>query len=198
LLPGLACYSILTLIGYFYCLLAGLILDHPFPSKINKTINCRLRRLRFAEDRLQVRLRSAGTQKGDLLGINKKPRREFLAPLEVSHDHLLITPPSHFTPQNTKGWVDGLINYGGATIAQILTQAEILSRRILPLERASIFKAKIEDLFLKCCILGDDSKNKEVLYAFENSLSINISSNRFPSPSYSGFSRIVLFALPTS
>ena len=28
-----------------------------------------------------------------------------MRPLEASHDHLLITPPSHFIPQKVRGWV---------------------------------------------------------------------------------------------
>jgi hypothetical protein len=35
----------------------------------------------------------------------RHPQREILSPLEASHDHLLITPPSHFTPQKFKGFV---------------------------------------------------------------------------------------------
>ncbi len=35
----------------------------------------------------------------------KHPQREILSPSEVSHDHLLITPPSHFTPQKVRGLV---------------------------------------------------------------------------------------------
>jgi hypothetical protein len=35
----------------------------------------------------------------------RHPQREILSPLEASLDHLLITPPSHFTPQKVRGWV---------------------------------------------------------------------------------------------
>ena len=30
-----------------------------------------------------------------------------MSPLEASHDHLLVTPPSHFTLQKAKGQVNG-------------------------------------------------------------------------------------------
>jgi hypothetical protein len=51
--------------------------------------------------------------------------------LEVSLDHLLITPPSHFTPQKVEGFVAGLIGNGRESMAEILDHAEILSREIL-------------------------------------------------------------------
>ena len=38
---------------------------------------------------------------------------EILSPLEASLDHLLVTPPSHFTPQKAEGFVVGLITYRG-------------------------------------------------------------------------------------
>ena len=54
-----------------------------------------------------MRLRSHGDQMelergfiGDKL---KNLQESFWAPVEVSHDHFLVTPPSHFTPQKVKG-----------------------------------------------------------------------------------------------
>jgi hypothetical protein len=35
----------------------------------------------------------------------RRPQREILSPLEASQDHLLVTPPSHFTPQKVRGFV---------------------------------------------------------------------------------------------
>ncbi len=32
--------------------------------------------------------------------------------LEASYDHLLVTPPSHFTPQKVRGWV-GVLGFLG-------------------------------------------------------------------------------------
>ncbi len=37
--------------------------------------------------------------------IGKYPQREILSPLEASHCHLLVTPPSHFKLQKVKGFV---------------------------------------------------------------------------------------------
>jgi hypothetical protein len=51
--------------------------------------------------------------------------------LEASYDHLLITPPSHFTPQKVKGYVIELTATGRESVAVILDQAEILSREFL-------------------------------------------------------------------
>jgi hypothetical protein len=39
------------------------------------------------------------------------PQREILSPLEASHDHLLITPPSHRAQLKVRGFVVGLIDY---------------------------------------------------------------------------------------
>ena len=51
--------------------------------------------------------------------------------LEASHRHLLVTPPSHFTPQKVEGFVVGLTGNGRESMAEILDRAEILSREIL-------------------------------------------------------------------
>jgi hypothetical protein len=32
----------------------------------------------------------------------KNPQKDINTPLRVSHDHLLITPPSHFTPRKVE------------------------------------------------------------------------------------------------
>ena len=48
--------------------------------------------------------------------------------LEASHDHLLVTPPSHRTHLKVEGFVVGLIDNGRESMAEILDHAEILSR----------------------------------------------------------------------
>ena len=47
----------------------------------------------------------------------RHPQREILSPLEALHDHLLVTPPSHFSPQKGKGFVVGFIWVRGVTTA---------------------------------------------------------------------------------
>jgi hypothetical protein len=37
--------------------------------------------------------------------MEKKTPMGIYLPLEASHDHLLVTPPSHFAPQKDKGFV---------------------------------------------------------------------------------------------
>jgi len=37
----------------------------------------------------------------------KNLQETFWGPLEVSQDHFLVTPPSHFTPQKVEGFVVG-------------------------------------------------------------------------------------------
>ena len=39
--------------------------------------------------------------------MEKNPQREILSPLEASLDQLWITPPSHFSFQKVKGFVEG-------------------------------------------------------------------------------------------
>jgi hypothetical protein len=51
--------------------------------------------------------------------------------LEVSLDHLLITPPSHRDHLKVRGFVVGLIGNGRESMAEILDHAEILSREFL-------------------------------------------------------------------
>ena len=115
-------------------------------------------RLRFAEDGLQVRWRSAGDQSG-FIEDNKIPPRELGTPLEASHDHLLVTPPSHFTPQKAKGWVDRL-NKGceGTIVKRILLTSEIVKGKIA-FKNTPDFQAQTDDLRLKCCILGENPQN---------------------------------------
>jgi hypothetical protein len=57
-------------------------------------------------DAFQVRWRSAGEQ---ALGGHKSKSLQKGIPtlLEASRDHLLVTPPSHFTAQKVKGFVVG-------------------------------------------------------------------------------------------
>jgi hypothetical protein len=59
---------------------------------------------------MEIRLKSTM----DLLEENEKPPREAWAPLEVSPDHLLITPPSHFAPRKVRGLVVGFTWQRGA------------------------------------------------------------------------------------
>jgi hypothetical protein len=66
----------------------------------------RISRLRFAEDRLQVRWRSSGEQ-AILRNELKSLQKGFTILLEASLSHFLVTPPSHFTPQKVKGFVVG-------------------------------------------------------------------------------------------
>ena len=49
----------------------------------------------------------------------------------ASLDHLLMTPPSHFSSQKVEGFVIELTGTGRKSVAVILDQAEILSREIL-------------------------------------------------------------------
>ena len=51
----------------------------------------------------------------DLLRINEKPPGEFKTLLEVSLDHLLVTPPSHFIPQKVRDYFDKFIGIHGRT-----------------------------------------------------------------------------------
>jgi hypothetical protein len=47
-------------------------------------------------------------------------QESFGPPLEVSHDHFLVTPPSHFTPQKGEGFVVGLIGNGRESIGEMI------------------------------------------------------------------------------
>jgi len=61
--------------------------------------------------------------------------------MEASHDHLLVTPPSHFTPQKVKGLllVDSL---RVGKILPMITQMESLSRIICVLDEKMKFIKK--------------------------------------------------------
>jgi len=50
--------------------------------------------------------------------------------LEVSLDHLLITPPSHRDHLKVRGFVVGLIGYGRKSTSTIIVLMENLSRFI--------------------------------------------------------------------
>jgi hypothetical protein len=92
-----------------------------------------------------------------LLGMNKKPPREFSAPLEVSHDHLLVTPPSHFTPQKVRDFVVGFTS---------LRKRETIVKKILLTPRSVKgkissgsnlgFRPQIDDLPLNYGIIGEN------------------------------------------
>jgi hypothetical protein len=60
----------------------------------------------------------------------KHPQREIITPLEVSLDHLLITPPSHRDHLKVRGFVVGLIGYGQESTNAIIALTENLSRFI--------------------------------------------------------------------
>jgi hypothetical protein len=62
--------------------------------------------MRFRSDGDQMELERGFI--GDKL---KTSKRVFWAPVEVSHDHFLVTPPSHFTPRKVKGQIDALNRY---------------------------------------------------------------------------------------
>jgi hypothetical protein len=57
-------------------------------------------------DAFQVKSRSAGRQ-ALWRDESKSLQKGITTLLEASHDHLLITPPSHFTPQKVEGFVVG-------------------------------------------------------------------------------------------
>ena len=76
-----------------------------YGERARKSLN--LGHLLFIEEAPLVRRRSTGTRTCIYWRINKKPPREFLASLEASHDHLLITPPSDFKLQKVRGLVVG-------------------------------------------------------------------------------------------
>ena len=76
-----------------------------YGERARKSLN--LGHLLFIEEAPLVRRRSTGTRTCIYWQINKKPQREFLASLEASHDHLVITPPSDFKLQKVRGLVVG-------------------------------------------------------------------------------------------
>jgi hypothetical protein len=82
--------------------------------------------------------------------------------LEASHDHLWVTPPSHFTPQKVKGFVVGFT--WQRERKTIIKKILLISRSVkgkFASPNCSIFPAKIADFGLKYCILKRMLKNKE-------------------------------------
>ena len=88
--------------------------------------------------------------------------------MEALLDHLLITPPSHFTPLKVEGFVAELkrvrwiwfkslsrhiLSPGGKDVKSKI-------KRNFAFGNSLGFQVQIDDLRLKCCILGEDSKNK--------------------------------------
>jgi hypothetical protein len=67
--------------------------------------------LRFIEDAPQVRWRSTG-DRAILWHELKNLQKGIKTLLEASHDHLLVTPPSHFKPQKVRGWLGGFCERG--------------------------------------------------------------------------------------
>jgi hypothetical protein len=67
--------------------------------------------------------------------------------LEASHDHLLIAPPSHLAPQNVKGFVVGLVGYGGVTTCpKILFCSQTVKEKIGEKIEDSVHLAKIPEM----------------------------------------------------
>ena len=77
--------------------------------------------------------------------------------LEASHDHLLVTPPSHFAPQKVRGWFDGFIGLRRETTAiNILLTSWVVKGNIA----SSKYPPFNIDFSLKYCILRQEPKNK--------------------------------------
>jgi hypothetical protein len=78
--------------------------------------------------------------------------------LEASHDHLLVTPPSHFTPQKVR---DLNIGFTGPcrrkTVNKILLSSWVVKEKIA--SRQSPFSGQIDDFHSNYCILKENAKN---------------------------------------
>jgi len=70
--------------------------------------------------------------------------------------------PSHDFPQKVRVGLFGQLGYEGKRLLK--NTLNLLGSQdencLLPLKKTSLFQAPIGDLRLKCCILGDRSKNK--------------------------------------
>jgi len=70
--------------------------------------------------------------------------------------------PSHDFPQKVRVGLFGQLGYEGKRLLK--NTLNLLGSQdencLLPLKKTSLFQAPIADLRLKCCILGDRSKNK--------------------------------------
>jgi hypothetical protein len=54
-------------------------------------------------------------------------QKENRSPLEASLDHLLKTPPSHFSPQKVRGWVGRFFVNEEKSTTRMVTALKILS-----------------------------------------------------------------------
>jgi hypothetical protein len=82
--------------------------------------------------------------------------------LEVSLDHLLISPPSHFTLQKVRGLVVGFAWFrrGKQLSKKILLISRPVKKKI-GFRNGLGFQAQIDDLRLKCGILRENPKKQE-------------------------------------
>jgi hypothetical protein len=71
-------------------------------DRVRRSLN--VGHLLFIEDALQVRMEIDGSRAA-LSAELKNLQRSITPPLEVSYDHLLITPPSHFRLRKVRGWL---------------------------------------------------------------------------------------------
>jgi hypothetical protein len=70
--------------------------------------------------------------------------------LEASLDHLLVTPPSHFTPQKVRGFVDGLTGLGESeTIIEKILSISMLVKGKIAFGNSLAFQAQIDEWRLK-------------------------------------------------
>jgi hypothetical protein len=60
----------------------------------------------------------------------QKASKVVLRALEASLDHLLVTPPSHFTPQKARGFVVGLTGLRGVLTIKILLSIGVVKGKI--------------------------------------------------------------------
>ena len=67
-------------------------------------VKTELGNLHVIEDAVDIRWRSAGTQKLIYRGVNKNLQESYRTPLEALHDHFSVTPSSHFAHQKGKGF----------------------------------------------------------------------------------------------
>jgi len=77
-------------------------------------------------------MKISGNSNVDLIRNKSKNLQESSwAPLEVSHDHLLITPPSHFTLQKVRDWVVRFFVNEEKSTVQMVAGLQILSSGFL-------------------------------------------------------------------
>ncbi len=102
--------------------------------------------LQFIEEALQLRWRSA-EDRAILWDELKNLQKGITTPLEVSHDHLLATPPSHFPPRKVGGfvvWFTGLRR--GITFWKILSTSKEVKGKIAYGNSLGVH-VKVDDFF---------------------------------------------------